>query len=118
MAKLIKLVAIFSILLLCVESFSSEEVESDKSRGRFIQGQVIYGQTLRCELWNDSHRPIRVMNYTYDIYFRNRFGRVELAKRTFNCRYNCRVRTYTSQVFTGPLNNGPTISANCFAYVR
>ncbi|PIK16223.1 hypothetical protein [Halobacteriovorax sp. JY17] len=118
MAKLIRLVAVFSILLLCVEAFSSEEVESDKSRGRVIQGHVIYGPTLTCELWNDSYRPIRVMNYTYDIYFRNRFGQVELAKRTFDCRYNCRVRSQTSQVFTGPLNNGPTISANCFAFVR
>lgn len=118
MAKLIKLVAVFSILLLSVESFSSENTEDKNYRGRTIQGQVIYGPTLTCEIWNDSYRPIRVMNYTYEIYFRNHFGGISLAKRNFDCRYNCRVRTQTSKVFSGPLNDGPTISASCFAFVR
>lgn len=118
MSRLVRLVAVFGILLLSVEAFSSNQSQSENFRGRLIEGRVIYGQTLRCEILNDSHRPIRVMNYTYDIYYRNRFGGIDLAKRSFACRYNCRVSTHSPQVFTGPLNNGPTVYANCFAFVR
>ncbi|WP_417336718.1 hypothetical protein [Halobacteriovorax marinus] len=118
MNRLIKLVMVLGILLASVESFSSVESIEENYRGRLIEGRVIYGPTLTCEIWNDSHRPIRVMNYSYEIFYRNRFGGIDMARRDFHCRYNCRVRTQTPQVFSGPVNNGPTVYANCFAFVR
>jgi hypothetical protein len=120
MSKLTRLLAIASFMLFSIQSYSSEQEHpgDDHRRSHEIQGEVIYGPTLRCELWNDGHRPIRVVSYTYDIWFRNRFGRLELAKRTFQCRYNCRLGVDANNVFSGPINNGPTVSATCSAFVR
>ncbi|WP_127713986.1 hypothetical protein [Halobacteriovorax sp. HLS] len=88
------------------------------TRNDLVEGIVHYGPTLQCEIWNDARRPIRVINYTYNIWYRGPNGRALLATRRFDCRYNCRVGEFSSQIFTGPLNNGPTISASCNAIIR
>ncbi|OUR99831.1 hypothetical protein A9Q84_02040 [Halobacteriovorax marinus] len=120
MTNLTRFLAIASFMFLSIQSYSSEEVHpGDDHRGTYsIEGEVVYGPMLQCEFWNDSDRPIRVINYTYKIWFRNPWGRLELATRLFQCRYNCRLGVDAYNIFSGPVNDGPTVSATCSALVR
>lgn len=119
MFKSIKLVVLILATISSFQILSSEDKHpGHPPRTQLIEGIVHYGQNFTCEIWNDDHRPMRVINYTYNIWFRDPYGRSRLATRAFDCRYNCRVPANGYNVLSGPLNNGPTISASCTALVR
>lgn len=111
------LVLLFSIFS-SIQLLADAEHPGHPPRSDVFEGIVHYGPTLQCEIWNDHRRPVRVINYTYDIWYRGPNGRPMLTSRSFDCRYNCRIGAHQEKIFTGPLNNGPTISASCRALVR
>ncbi len=118
MIRSLKLLALLLTMLSSIYVIANEEHPGHPPRNTVVEGVVHYGRTLQCEIWNDHRRPIRVLNYTYDIWYRGADGRARLTSRSFDCRYNCRIGSDHYNVFSGPLNNGPTISASCRALVR
>jgi hypothetical protein len=118
MFKSLKLIVLLLAMLSGLNIFADELHPGHPPRNTVVEGMVHYGPTLQCEIWNDHRRPIRVINYRYDIWFRGPDGRPRLTTRSFDCRYNCRIGVNQHNVFSGPLNNGPTISASCRALVR
>ena len=115
----IKLIVLIFATVSSFQILSSEDKHpGHPPRTELVEGVVNYGQSFTCEIWNEDHKPMRVLNFSYSIWFRDQFGRARLTTRAFDCRYNCRVPSYGYNILSGPLNNGPTISASCTALVR
>ena len=113
-------ITIFSIMIIS-PSFASVDIEHPghpPRRDTYIPGTVIYGPFLQCQLLNVRNHPIRVIDYSYDIWENNGRGGTYRYEKFLQCRYNCRVAANAFQNFTGPANNYRISYATCSARVR
>ena len=101
------------LLCLTLLVFLTQKVWAESARHRTVQGQINWGRYVNCEIYNNSHRPMKVIDYQYIITYTNGFS------RTFNytCQAGCKVENFSFQRFSGPTNYANIMDASCRAHV-
>ncbi len=101
------------LLCLALLLFLTQKIWAQEERHRTVEGQINWGPFVNCEIYNNSHRRMTVLDYQYTITYTNGF------QRTFNyiCQHGCNVRSFDFTRFSGPTNHPNIMAATCRAHV-
>ncbi|RZF22627.1 hypothetical protein DAY19_02310 [Halobacteriovorax vibrionivorans] len=101
------------LLCLALLLFLTQKIWAQEERHRVIDGQINWGPFVNCEIYNDSHRRMSVIDYQYTITYTNGFQRVF----NYKCQFGCEVPSFDFQRFSGPRNHPNIMHASCLAHV-
>lgn len=97
--------------LICILGLA---IFSQMTQARALEGMINWGPFINCEVYNDSHRPVRVSSYEYIITYTN--GAID--RKRVPCQFNCQINPYAFQRFSGPQNSPYVMSASCRAFTK
>ncbi len=102
------------LLCLALLLFLTQKIwAQEPQRHNVVEGQINWGRFVNCEIYNDTHRRMQVVDYQYIITFTNGFTRTF----DYKCQFGCEVPTYSFQRFSGPTNQPNIMHASCRAHV-
>lgn len=110
---------IFLYLMVQGLAFASpEDVPYNHNERYVLEGDVLFGNFVNCQLFNETQNEMEVLRYAYELTYVDGFGRVQNQVSLYHCATGCRLDSFSMLRLSGPQNQSNLLRASCKALVK